>query len=617
MMKLQQSSVVRNALIAGALLLAAFFPFARIILTPGDLAYHGDINLMYMLDIPVREASAAGQFPLWNPYAGAGTPALADSQTSALYLPAMILRFLPRSAMFNWGAVFHIWIGGLGMYALLRDMNAQRSAALVSAFSYMFSGIIMPRILAGHVIYIYAAAWPPLILLCYRRLLTFRPELAWYLFPATILCALQITTGHLPYVMITLFTLAVYFVFIAVQLISARELSKVVRLVGWSIVIILGALGLAAIQLVPSIEWFQQIVRNHGLSYQGASSGSVLVAHLPILIIPNIWFDTATATPLGFAPVWEVSGFAGLITLMLCFPALISPSRKPEAWYFAAAALLGLLVAVKYSPLFRLIYALVPYFRVPGRYMYLWTFGISGLGGLGLDSLLMQAENRSDFAGRVFGIAARTLGVLIGATVTGLIVWLLAGSRLFNMAQEQGLFTWLEPQVFLQAQTRNLLILLLTLFMATLCLFVIVRQHVTTSTGGWVIMGAVLIEMLIYAAGLAIPYAETNLYDPQDPLAKLDLSLSEVRIDGRRTSPNYGVPTIEYRWDGGNLDTMDHLLRLGLRGRQALAALYQVSRNQLSDPSLKEVKHQGDAYLYEASDNWPRIYAAPSIQTVR
>jgi uncharacterized membrane protein YhiD involved in acid resistance len=50
---------------------------------------------------------------------------------------------------------------GLGMYWLVRHQGLSRVAAVVSGIAFMMSGVIVPRIQAGHVDLLYTTAWLP------------------------------------------------------------------------------------------------------------------------------------------------------------------------------------------------------------------------------------------------------------------------------------------------------------------------------------------------------------------------------------------------------------------------------------------------------------------------
>jgi hypothetical protein len=105
----------------------------------------------------------AGEFPLWNPYDGLGTPVAGDS-SSALFYPGRLIFFLPGSAAFR----YHIYvIGHLAGCALAAGWLARRwecsyPAATLAGLAYAFSGSVLFQVY--NVIFLVGACWFPLAL---------------------------------------------------------------------------------------------------------------------------------------------------------------------------------------------------------------------------------------------------------------------------------------------------------------------------------------------------------------------------------------------------------------------------------------------------------------------
>jgi uncharacterized membrane protein len=84
----------------------------------------------------------SGVLPLWNPYLYGGMPFAADNQSGLFYPINLLVFFLvPNLTYFvmELMSVLHVWWAGVGMYILLRTMNARRVAAFASALAWMFS----------------------------------------------------------------------------------------------------------------------------------------------------------------------------------------------------------------------------------------------------------------------------------------------------------------------------------------------------------------------------------------------------------------------------------------------------------------------------------------------
>lgn len=607
-------------LILIALLVAAILPLSEALFVPGKLIYANDIALFYSLDLPGRMALQHGELPLWDPWVGAGNPGLGDPQTATFYLPAMLLRFLPVVTAFNLGGILHLWVSGLGIYVLLHDLGARRAPSLLSAISYMLS--IAPRIYAGHVILIYAAAWPAWILWSYTRLLLSHRIV--YFILTVVFVALLVLTGHIPFVMVALTIPAGFFVYFLITILRTKDFGQL----GWgtaaSVLIAISAGGLVAIQLLPTIEWFGQVARGTGLQFLYANYAYLDLPQVPLMLVPYLWLDPYTLTSLGFMPEnwWELFPYAGLITLVLALyaPFARDSSIRKVSHFFVALAAFALAISLKGSPLFKLVFGVFPYIRIPGRFMFLWVFSIAVLGGLGLEGLIRLMEHQQPQLPAVFRVTKYLIIGLAAASTILLILWVIMGDRIMEEQRALGRFYWIPSGMFAAAQRYNLLILALTLCSIAALWVLINRRLVSVSVAAWLCVGLVFSEMLIFAVHMVRPYSASLLYNPDAPEARLHLSMAEIRLpDKSRLPSNYGISSFGLRGDGSDLELLKGLMALNdtsVRGAQLLSARYLVSEEPIIRPDLREVRHVKDAYLYEYQDNWPRIYAAPTYELV-
>ena len=254
--RLQNSTLVEPITVSLGLLLLIFLLYARVFARPDQIAGpligvpSGDMVLFYAFESAIRSALANHQWPLWNPYFGVGTPLLANPQTSALYPLTALLRWLPITPFFNWETILHVWLAGLGTYFLLKDCKVRTAAAVFGTISYMLSGAVMPRIAIGHPVVIYAMAWPPWILLFYRRLLDRRSLPA--LIPTVMFTALELLTGHLQISAILLLIPVGYFLVGFSRRVIQRNFRDAWRVLFASIAVGLLSIGTASVMLIPT-----------------------------------------------------------------------------------------------------------------------------------------------------------------------------------------------------------------------------------------------------------------------------------------------------------------------------------------------------------------------------
>ena len=129
------------------LALTALF-FYRIVFGGQTLAAAGDIVNNYLpYKFLVKEQLAQGEFPHWNPLTFGGRPLQSDIQTGLFYPPNLLFWFLPLEWAFDLGALFHFWIGAVGM-ALWMRRRARAEAALLAGALFMFSGYATARLMS-------------------------------------------------------------------------------------------------------------------------------------------------------------------------------------------------------------------------------------------------------------------------------------------------------------------------------------------------------------------------------------------------------------------------------------------------------------------------------------
>ncbi len=397
---MMQRFLSRSGLAVAGLCLACFvgllyYPllFTNRVLASGDI-------LLYFY--PYRDYAAwvlrSGEIPLWNPYIFMGVPFLANPQAAVLYPLHWPLLWLPVTQQIYWSAAIHTWLLGFGLVWLLRryrlGMGASLAGGLVLAGCGFYGGLL------GHINQMNTATWLPWTLLVFSLLATDDRRIKIYhlKFPAAwfaLLVALMLLAGHTQTAYINLFGVGLWLVWEAILRLPAWHLSTTTlrllldRLVPSLLVYgaggVLGIL-LCAAQLLPTLELNGLGLRDDGLSYGAATSFSLHPLRLPWSLLPSYGLiDLGQILGVGYT---EFVGYVGLFGLLL---ALVGAwqGRGPLRSLGLFFAGIGLFLAFgRWNPLYYLLYWLVPgfdLFRVPARWMMLYSFGMAVLAGLGLD----------------------------------------------------------------------------------------------------------------------------------------------------------------------------------------------------------------------------------------
>mgnify|MGYP000106112797 CR=1 FL=1 len=362
-------AVLGTVLFFGGLTAAFFWPlFApppwRQYMAAGDF-----INQFY----PFRAFAAAEWWarrpPLWNPYIFAGHPFAADIQTAVFYPPAWltILFFgrdgLPLTAL-ELEMAAHYPLAAFFTYALVQRLTGQRLAAVVAGAVFAFGGFLTSYP-AQQLPMLESAVWLPLALYGLERGLTgSRPPLGWI--GAGGALGLAILAGHPQTVLLSAYTAAAYL------LVRGRLLGHAWRHLGAGLLLTgTTALGLAAVQIVPTVEFFLLSTRQ-GLPYAVAGHGYDLKALVGLIL-----------------PEWrgERALYVGVLPLLLATGALRTlPLARTGFW--GGLALIALVLSLgATTPLFWLLYHAAPgfaLFRDQERAMLLYNLAMAVLAGLGM-----------------------------------------------------------------------------------------------------------------------------------------------------------------------------------------------------------------------------------------
>lgn len=325
----------------------------------------------------VAEALAQGRLPLWNPYIFGGAPLFANIQAAVLYPPNLVTFFWPPFLAFVALIFFHLWLAGLGMYLFGRlGLGFGVPAALLAGLAYGLSGFLAQQL--GHPNQTAASAWLPWVLLGTVGLVRGRP--LWLPLTALFL-ALQILAGHPQETYLTLAAAGFLALYEAGRLRSRRA---IIGLVGLGLAVALG-FGLAAVQVLPSWELSRLSIRGGGgLSYREAVSFSLPPWELLRALLPTY----------GDNPFNEFIAYVGFVPLGLALAGILAGGARPYRVFAILLGALSLALAVSaYNPLSPFLYEIVPglrMFRVPARWLLLYTFAAAVLAGIGLEAGLVS-----------------------------------------------------------------------------------------------------------------------------------------------------------------------------------------------------------------------------------
>ena len=145
------------------LLVAAAAAFWHVIAMQHPMKYD-IIDQAYPWRYFIGECLQEGMLPLWNPYQLLGSPIHADPQSSAWYPVTWFFGYLFGYNIYLISIDFflHIWLAGLGMFYLARQLKLRPETALLMGMAYMLSGFFVGN--AQHFMWIISGTWIPFII---------------------------------------------------------------------------------------------------------------------------------------------------------------------------------------------------------------------------------------------------------------------------------------------------------------------------------------------------------------------------------------------------------------------------------------------------------------------
>jgi hypothetical protein len=330
-----------------------------------------------------RDARLRGlDVPLWVPEYFAGAPFLANPQTGVLYPPNWLTVWLDAPRAYVWQAFGHsAWLAAGGFVVARRVFGVGALAALAAGVVLGFGGY--GQSLVSHLNQLQSAAWLPwaVLALSSRRAAALGPVLA-----------LQLLAGH---AQMSFMTGGLLLVLAALLPHAGGVAPRLGQLAAGGVVAGL----LAAPQLLLTLELSGQGIRAGGMSYRDAVAFSLPPWVLPISLLPVYTHEGQ--------PSSEWVGYVGTSGAVLAAVGLVAGPRR-VAWLLGGIALAALLLALgQFDPLYPALYRVVPglsLFRVPARWLFVYSFAVAMLVGLGVQAVVAGGAWRG-LLGRVGGVA--------------------------------------------------------------------------------------------------------------------------------------------------------------------------------------------------------------------
>ena len=352
---------------------------------------------------------------LWNELSLMGVRLLGSPVSLMTYPPIYLFAPFLSARAFNAFLLLHYSIAATGMWLFLREIRLDRTAAVLGALVFAFSGFMAGH--REHTKIIMCAAWLPYCLLFWERLR--RTGGLHYMACLSVCLGLTILTGHFQIVMLTWIALGAYVV-AGSGVPKVRDLGRFVMVVGIALLI-----GMA--QLLPTWDLLPTTARATRLGdVTFRLMGSFNPLAMTLLVAPQLFGPNVPRGPYG-GEYWgphpnltEMACYVGIIPLALAGGTLcrIRSDRSIRFWW-VLAVLAGVLALGRHTPVGRLLAHAPIYgsFRVPARHFLEISCALAVLSAYGMHRVrrgVTKGERRLQFV-----VLSLCLVMLIGVLAMG------------------------------------------------------------------------------------------------------------------------------------------------------------------------------------------------------
>ncbi|MEK6373564.1 MAG: hypothetical protein AABO58_12800 [Acidobacteriota bacterium] len=332
----------------------------------------------------VRQIVAGGELPLWNRFYSAGQPLAANPAYEVFYPPQWLIWLPSFHFGFQLHILIHFVIAAWGMYLLLRALGARAMAATFGAAVFVVSGPVLS--LATKLPLLFSLSWMPLALVCARKAILGRRRRD--VAVATLVLAMQLIIGEPTVAMQTWLLIGGYALWRRVDV--KKSLATVV-------IIGVAAALVAAVQLVPAIDFTRDSVRSEPFEFRVVSNWSMPPVRTVEMFLPALFrnlTNEAGAPAITTMYPFRTEAFIpemyiGLFVALLAIAGLLAGSRGAGA---VAAVVAGsvIVAAGEHTPLLKVLYELHLFrsIRYPEKFILTAAFALIVWAALLLDRML-------------------------------------------------------------------------------------------------------------------------------------------------------------------------------------------------------------------------------------
>jgi Bacterial membrane protein YfhO len=340
---------------------------------------YGDlITFFYPWRLLVTNIVYQHEVPQWNRHLLGGTPLIASAPGGIFYPIHALFFVLPIATAWSLKLILNVVLAGFLTAVLVKSLGADSFGSISAGVIYALCGFITGWQGQGIAD---AALWLPLICWSvhqiYKTPSLMPTVMGACAFGLPVLSGHPETAAHTTLVGLSFFSWQV--------LMGGWSRSSMLRRLAWFTVAALLAIGLSAIQILPTVEWLGQIKHSLDLDWGSLKSHELLA-----------FFSRDVSSTPNSSNIYipEKTAYAGVATLLLAAFALLHRSMRRHAVFFLLLVFFAIEVAAGWEPAHGLV-SHIPVLKGIKNWRLLGVadFGLAVLAGLGI-SQLNERESR-------------------------------------------------------------------------------------------------------------------------------------------------------------------------------------------------------------------------------
>ncbi len=324
----------------------------------------------YPIRYSLAQSLSAGHLPLWDRHMAMGFPLLAGFQSAPFYPPHLLFLFVSFFDAIRILFVFHYLVSAFGAYGLARQWGYPAYLSAIAAFLSTFGGITVS--LTNVLNHFQTAVWLPWLILAGERAIRSYSAKDFLIFVGVGL--VQLLAGSPELYALSLGLLCIHVLALAKQRCTASYVKPFLLIVGANILL----LGLAMVQLLPTLELFLQSRRPISIPSQEATAWSLSPVGLINFFVLDKEVDRSLFNGVRLFFGSDIPFLMSLYMGQLCVFGIcswFSHARRVEKLMLSSLVLFGLVLALgKHSPIYSLFLEYVPLFslfRFPEKFLFL------------------------------------------------------------------------------------------------------------------------------------------------------------------------------------------------------------------------------------------------------